>query len=136
MVRTAVIVDFEQLRLLNPAIDQAGKECIEKAICAGECLVVEQDGVAAAYGCMGYRFFERGFVWVIYVPAHLRRRGLASQLFDRFEEQCNSARIFISTNLSNLPMQALLRSRKYILSGIVQDLDDGDPELFYSKRLK
>jgi hypothetical protein len=26
--------------------------------------------------------------------------------------------------------------RGYVLSGVVQDLDDGDPEIFYSKNLR
>jgi hypothetical protein len=33
-------------------------------------------------------------------------------------------------------MQALLASRQYVLSGVVQDLDERDSELFYSKRLR
>jgi hypothetical protein len=32
-------------------------------------------------------------------------------------------------------MQGLLASRGYGLSGMVQDLDEGDPEMFYSKKL-
>jgi hypothetical protein len=33
-------------------------------------------------------------------------------------------------------MQALLTSRGYDLSGMVQLLDPSDPELFYSKKLR
>ncbi|MFZ3368796.1 MAG: hypothetical protein WA239_16910, partial [Candidatus Sulfotelmatobacter sp.] len=45
-----------------------------------------------------------------------------SCLLDEFEAQCKSGRIFTSTNLSNVPMQAFLVSRGYVLSGLVQDL--------------
>jgi hypothetical protein len=58
-----------------------------------------------------------------------------TSLFDEFERQCRSNRIFTSANLSNLPMHAFLASRGYVLSGMVQDLDNGDPEMFFSKLL-
>jgi GNAT superfamily N-acetyltransferase len=133
MVRRAVAADLEKMRFINPRL-KANQ--IPSAIGNGECLVVEQDGAIAGYGCMDYRFFERGFVWLVYMAPPFRRRGFASRLLDAFEEQCTSARIFTSTNLSNLPMQALLASRQYVLSGVVQDLDERDSELFYSKRLR
>ncbi len=98
--------------------------------------MTEQDDCLIGYGCMDHRFFGRGFVWLVYVLVYHRRRGWASKLFDAFEEQCKGTRIFTSTNLSNLPMQALLASRKYVLSGVIQDLDEGDPEVFYSKQLR
>lgn len=133
MVRRAVTADLEKMRLINPSLEA---HQVPSAITQGECLVVEQDGAIVGYGCMHYRFFERGFVWLFYVAPSFRRHGLASRLLEGFEEQCCSARIFTSTNLSNLPMQALLASRRYVLSGVVQDLDEGDPELFYSKRAR
>ncbi len=102
----------------------------------GQCLVAKLDGRLTGYGCMDYRFFGRGFVWLVHVAPEFRRRGIASRLFEAFEQQCTSARIFTSTNLSNLPMQAFLVAREYALSGMVQHLDEGDPELFYSKRMR
>jgi hypothetical protein len=107
MVRPAALADLEQICLIDPSIqfDLEGWERLQKAIGVGECLVAEQDHRLAGYGCTDYRFFERGFVSLVYVPIHHRRRGAASGLFDAFEERCKSTRIFTSTNLSNLPMQ-------------------------------
>jgi hypothetical protein len=51
------------------------------------------------------------------------------------ERACRTPRIFTSTNRSNLPMQRLLEGLGYRLSGMVDDLDPGDPELFYSRGL-
>ncbi|MEO0538637.1 MAG: GNAT family N-acetyltransferase, partial [Cyanobacteria bacterium P01_A01_bin.123] len=42
---------------------------------------------------------------------------------------------FTSTNESNLLMQALMAKLRYIPSGIINNLDEGDPELVYFKRL-
>jgi GNAT superfamily N-acetyltransferase len=81
-------------------------------------------------------FFDRGFVSLVYVGPTHRRRGVGSRLFDEFESQCRSYRLFTSTNLSNLPMHGFLASRRYTLSGVIQDIDEGDPEMLYSKRLR
>ncbi len=45
-------------------------------------------------------------------------------------------KLFTSTNLSNLPMQALLAKLGYTLSGVIHNLDEGDPELVYFKKFK
>jgi hypothetical protein len=45
-----------------------------------------------------------------------------------------TADVFTSTNESNLPMQALLNSEGWVLSGKLVGLDDGDPELVYFLR--
>lgn len=85
---------------------------------------------------MNYGFLDRGFVHLIYVDTAHRRGRVASRLFDEFEGHCKSTRIFTSTNLSNRAMQAFLVSRGYVLSGVVQHLDEGDPKMFYIQRLR
>jgi hypothetical protein len=79
MVRSAALADLEQICLMDPSIqsDPAGRERLQKAIGRRGCLVSEQDGRLAGYGCMDYRFFERGFVSLVYVsiPQRQRRRG-------------------------------------------------------------
>ena len=59
--------------------------------------------------------------------------GIGAALVGHVEGLCKSDRIFTSTNESNLPMQSLLQKLGYKRSGTVDDLDPGDPELFYSK---
>jgi hypothetical protein len=53
-----------------------------------------------------------------------------------FESACETAKLFTTTNLSNLPMQSLLAKLGYKLSGVIDDLDLGDPELVYVKYLR
>ncbi|MEM6274610.1 MAG: GNAT family N-acetyltransferase [Myxococcota bacterium] len=65
-----------------------------------------------------------------------RCRGVAAALVRHLERRCESERIFTSTNQSNLPMQSLLHKLGYRQSGQVDDLDPGDPELFFSRPLK
>ena len=138
MVRPAVSADIEQILRMDSSVqvDQSRRALIQSAVDRGECLVAVNNGILLGYGVMNYAFFDRGFVWLVYVDAAQRRRGVGSRLFDEFERRCRSSRIFTSANLSNLPMQGFLASRGYVLSGMIQDLDEGDPEMFYSKRLR
>jgi GNAT superfamily N-acetyltransferase len=138
MVRLAARADLDQiLRLdLSVKVDKHRPAVVRNAIDRGECLVALADRMVVGYAIMNHGFFERGFVALIYVvPAH-RRHKVGSTLFAECESRCKSTRIFTSTNESNLAMQRFLASQGYVLSGKVQDLDEGDPELFYSKRLR
>lgn len=52
------------------------------------------------------------------------------------ESICRTPKLFTSTNLSNVRMQALLNKLGYTLTGTVHNLDEGDPEIFYFKRVR
>ena len=81
-------------------------------------------------------FFDRGFVWLIWVEEPFRRKGVASALMRRAERDCPSEDLFTSTNLSNIPVQRLFEKLGYTRTGMVENLDEGDPEIFYFKRLR
>ena len=49
----------------------------------------------------------------------------------KMRELCQTDRLWTSTNLSNHPMQGLLRRLGYRLSGVLHYLDPDDPELVY-----
>jgi len=50
--------------------------------------------------------------------------------------ECRTPKLFTSTNQSNVPMQGLLATLEFARSGLIENLDDGDPELVYFKRLR
>jgi L-asparagine transporter-like permease len=60
---------------------------------------------------------------------------VARALLRALEHRCATPKLFTSTNVSNLPMQALLATSGFVLSGIVHNLDPGDPELVYVRFL-
>ena len=64
-----------------------------------------------------------------------RRRGLATALMRAAELECQSGKLFTSTNQSNIPMQQLCDRLGFIKSGYIENLDEGDPELIYVKLL-
>jgi hypothetical protein len=42
-------------------------------------------------------------------------------------------KLFTSTNESNIPMQQLCERLGYARSGLIENLDEGDPEIIYFK---
>lgn len=102
---------------------------------SGNCYVVVATQVLG-YGVLEYTFFENGFVSMVYVHPNSRQRGVGIGLMRYLEATCQTPKLFTSTNLSNLPMQSLLAKLGYRLSGVIHDLDEGDPELVYVKYLE
>lgn len=107
---------------------------IDKWIAAGECFIAEAEGQAVGYGVFHYHFFHDGMIDMLIVGGPYRRRGVGRALVRHFVGICQSEKIWSSTNLSNHPMQALLAAEGFKMSGFVDNLDDGDPELIYFKR--
>lgn len=98
-------------------------------------LVAYADGPAVGYAIAAPRFFDHGLVWMLAVDPGHRRRGVATALMRRAEEWCPSDRLFVSTNQSNAPARRLYESLGYLESGTVDNLDPGDPEVFYCRML-
>lgn len=107
---------------------------IRKAIEHGYCTVLTVEDTAAAYIIVERNFFGWPFIELVYVRTDFRQHGYATALMRHIEATCESEKLFTSTNLSNLPMQRLLEKLGYVISGVVHNLDEGDPEVFYFKR--
>jgi GNAT superfamily N-acetyltransferase len=88
------------------------------------------------YAILEYSFYEQGFISLLYIHPNYRRHGAGLKLVQHLETVCQTAKLFTSTNLSNLPMQSLLAKLAYRLSGVIHHLDEDDPELVYVKYLK
>lgn len=82
-----------------------------------------------------YTFFGNGFVSFLFVGPSHRRRGIGRDLMHAVEARCRTPKLFTSTNESNQPMRALLSSLGYAPSGVVHNLDPGDPEHFYFRQI-
>ncbi|HEY2482307.1 MAG TPA: GNAT family N-acetyltransferase [Caulobacteraceae bacterium] len=95
--------------------------------------IAEADGVAAGYALVSRRFFSRRFVELLAVAPAFRRQGLGVALMARCEAAGEGEVLFTSTNQSNVAMQALLAKARYEPSGVIYNLDPGDPELVFAK---
>jgi GNAT superfamily N-acetyltransferase len=104
---------------------------IDRAVQSGECLVAEVEGRTVAYGVLEYTFFGNGFVSMLYVAPVARRRGIGKTLMNAFASRCSTAKLFTSTNESNVPMRRLLETLGWVSSGVIHNLDVDDPELVY-----
>ena len=117
-------------------VEEQRRQFIHDSVRDGIAYVAVAKGEVVGYSVLEQSFFARGFIAMLLVHPDHRRSGIGSALVRHVETLCNSDRIFTSTNESNLPMQSLLQKLGYKRSGMVDDLDPGDPELFYSKPLK
>ncbi|MFJ2269410.1 GNAT family N-acetyltransferase [Streptomyces sp. NPDC087849] len=83
------------------------------------------------YCVVEYTFFEQGFVTMLMVAPTARGRGVGARLLADAAASRITPKLFTSTNVSNQPMQRLLRRAGWSPVGLLHGLDEGDPELFY-----
>ena len=87
------------------------------------------------YAILREGFFGFDFIELLYVEASVRRHGIGQALIERLERECNTPKLFTSTNESNNAMRSLLARLGYQPSGAIHNLDAGDPELIFMKSL-
>lgn len=138
-IRRATPEDLDDVLAINressSAHDHARIAYLRDALARGACLLAHYRCTTAGFAIWDTRFYEYPFVWLLEVrPAH-RRRGVACALMRHVEEACGADRVFTSTNESNAPMRALCAKLGYALSGRIDNLDEGDPELVYCRRV-
>lgn len=100
----------------------------------GRMRVAVSQGVTAGYTVVAPWFFGEPFLALVYVKFDMRGQGIGSRLLEDFE-QAHRPRVFTSTNLFNARMQRLLRHRLWAPCGMLNCLDEGDPEIFFAKHL-
>ncbi len=111
------------------------REFIRRSVASDTCFVAVADKEVIGYGVLNHTFYHNGFIDMLYVHPDHRRSGAGAALLRHMESLCQTPKLFTSTNLSNLPMQSLLSKLGYELSGVIHNLDAGDPEIVYYKRL-
>ncbi|HZC17605.1 MAG TPA: GNAT family N-acetyltransferase [Caulobacteraceae bacterium] len=127
--------DFAALSAVDPLLltsEDRARE-VRRLLELGESWIAEADGAVAGYVVVRRHFFEKPFVDLLVVGDAYRRRGLGSALMNKCEAAHNDDRMFTSTNESNGPMRALLAKIGFEASGVIHNLDPGDPELVFVK---
>jgi GNAT superfamily N-acetyltransferase len=128
-LRTATPDDAPIVLALDPIAERAS--VVRRAIAESRCLVaVDGDGPVIGF-CVAGEFFGFDFLELLFVAPARRRCGVGSLLVDAWEQTTTTAKLFTSTNESNVPMQRLCERRGYIRSGTIENLDDADPEIVY-----
>lgn len=131
LCRKATTVDIEQII----RIDHSHRpEQMCKAVLHEECHVAECVDQITGFAIMNSSFFSYGFIELLIIAEEHRRHGTGAALLDYLFRQCETEKLFTSTNESNTPMQGLLAKSGFIPCGQIDALDEGDPELFFVKR--
>jgi ribosomal protein S18 acetylase RimI-like enzyme len=100
------------------------------------CLVAEEHGRVIGFVFWNHTFFECGFVALIVVAASHRRRRVGLRLLCEVEARCARLKLFTSTNASNSAAQALFGRAGFVRSGVIENLDDNDPEVVFFKAVR
>ncbi|WP_426190243.1 GNAT family N-acetyltransferase [Pseudomonas sp. NFXW11] len=85
------------------------------------------------YLLLRHDFFGQGFVSLVVVAPGQQRQGVALRLLGAAQQACRTARLFTSTNRSNQAAQRLFAKAGFQPSGVIENLDEGDPELIFCK---
>ncbi|MHB8378444.1 MAG: GNAT family N-acetyltransferase [Acidimicrobiales bacterium] len=105
-------------------------------LASGDCLVSEIDGHVVGFATINRRsFFGRDFLELLVVDADHRREGFGRALLDASFCQSTTPQMFTSTNHSNVAMLTLLRNEQWQLSGELDGIDVGDPEVVFHRRV-
>jgi len=131
----ATVIDIDYNLNREEHIQLKRSEKIAKAILNEECFIILVDGRTVGFAIFDYRFFDLGWIELIVLDEVYRGKGIGGQAIELLCKQSKTKKVFTSTNRSNIPMQKALNKIGFSFAGELVGLDDGDPELFYFKRI-
>ena len=114
--------------------DASRTEEIQQAIEEKRCLLYQSADNIAGFLLFSNDFFGYSFISLVIVKPSERRRGVASALMKAYMQMAKTSKVFSSTNQSNQRMQQLFHNLGFVKSGIIDNLDEGDPEIIYMKQ--
>jgi len=131
----SLVVDFDYRLSKVEHIELKREEKITKAIMNKECFIILADNRAVGFVIFDYRFFDQGWIELIIIDEKYRGKGIGGQAITLICKQSKTNKVFTSTNSSNIQMQKALSKVGFSFAGKINGLDDGDPELFYYKKI-
>jgi len=97
--------------------------------------VAVADNEPVGYAVFNHDFFRQGNADMLMIAIGWRGRRIGEQLLQALEQVCDTPKLFCTTNVSNHRRQRLLAHRGFLACGFIDELDPGDPELVYVKKL-
>ena len=107
---------------------------LEAWVKRGECFVARCNASLVGFVILEYGFFGHGFIPLVCVKGIHRRQGLGLQLLAAAESECQTVKLFTTTNASNSAARSLFERAGFVPSETIENLDADDPELVYFKR--
>ena len=120
--------DLTAILAIDDRADRATK--VAEAVASGRCMVAHVDDQIVGFGVRG-TFFGHDFLELLVVTEHRRRQGVGAALVEAFVARSPGAKVFTSTNASNVPMRALCEQLGFVEAGTIDHVDEGDPEVVY-----
>jgi hypothetical protein len=134
VIRPAWNADLANLRAIDPTLaDLERSRAASRALGLGRSWVADVSGVTVGYALITFSFFGRPLVERMVVAEASRRRGIALALLRQCEAAHEGDRLFVTVPTSNAPMVRLLAKADFAGSGVIYNLNGGDPELVYVK---
>lgn len=112
------------------------RQKLQDAIGESNCIAAFVRDEPVGYLILSGDFFGHTWMPVLMIAASYRRRGIGAQLLAAAELAVCGEKLFISANASNLAAQRLFGRAGFKRSGFIENLDEGDPELIFYKRIE
>jgi ribosomal protein S18 acetylase RimI-like enzyme len=127
--------DVDAIRALQRTVPGSALDdrTLADAVQSGDLMVARIDSDVVGFALVDTWFYGRPFLSLIAVRADRRRSGIAEGLV-RSVMSLSPKGLHTSTNRTNIAGQKLFEKLGFERSGIVENLDDGDPELVYFKK--
>jgi ribosomal protein S18 acetylase RimI-like enzyme len=133
--RRAEEPDLPQLYECDPysKVHESRRLELSRMVQQESCLFALAGGRPLGFAVLEYTFFRNGFIPLICVAKEHQGKGIGLALLVELEHQCLTSKLFTSANASNGRAQDLFSRAGFTRSGIVENLDEGDPEFIYFK---
>jgi ribosomal protein S18 acetylase RimI-like enzyme len=130
-------IDIDEMVALDALVigNSSRRNLITQTVKQHQGYVARLENRIVGFLLMHQHFFELPFIELLIVHPSFRRQGIGTALMQHLEMISTPGKLFTSTNVSNERMQRLCERLGYVRSGIIENLDEDDPELFYFKRL-
>jgi ribosomal protein S18 acetylase RimI-like enzyme len=106
---------------------------LRRMVQQGTCLLTMNSDRPLGFAVLEYSFFGNGFIPLVCVAGEHQGKGVGLRLLSEVERQCSTAKLFASANASNERAHGLFLKAGFVRSGIIENLDEGDPEFIYFK---
>jgi len=111
------------------------KDFLANVVRTSQCLVARIGDTMVGFGVLEQSFYGQGFISLLITHPEHRRCGIATALIHHIESICPTQKLFTSTNESNVIAQRVYKALGFVRNGYIENLDKGDPEIIYFKRL-
>lgn len=129
-VRKADLNDFEAIDSFDIFAGER-REDIER----GECFVAVENEKIVGYIVFNHSFFLMPFIQFLCVDPKFRQKGFAGKLLDYVEQKCADEKLFTSTESNNLTMLKVFSKRGYLVSGVIENIQEKS-EIVFCKKMR